>query len=397
MIGSSCARPLRVPGTTASSAPSFESRIRTAASTGLSRRGRPLGTVTAPFAGCGDLFRHHRSEGARGPAVGTQRGAGSSRRERTQELEASNARLRESERRFPPARRRRDRLRDLHARSRGQRRQLEPGRRAHQGLQPRRKSSASISRASTPRRIGGTGFRAQLSTTPIATGKYEAEGWRVRKDGSRFWASVVINAIRDADGKLLGFAKVTRDLTGDAARQPRSSSARSQKMEAIGQLTGGIAHDFNNLLTVIIRQSRDAAASSGAHLPERAPAAIHRRLRLRGASRAALLTQRLLAFLAPPAARAEARRRQHASSPACPSCCAARCGEAIAIETVLAGGLWHTLVDPNQLENRPAEPRGQCARRHARRRQADDRDRQRATSTRPMPRRTRRCRRASMS
>ena len=51
------------------------------------------------------------------------------------------------------------------------------------------------------------------------TGKYEAEGWRVRKDGSRFWASVVINAIKDAEGQLLGFAKVTRDLTGKARRR----------------------------------------------------------------------------------------------------------------------------------------------------------------------------------
>jgi len=45
------------------------------------------------------------------------------------------------------------------------------------------------------------------------TGRYQDDGWRVRKDGTRFWANVVINAIRDADGTLLGFAKLTRDMT----------------------------------------------------------------------------------------------------------------------------------------------------------------------------------------
>ena len=44
-------------------------------------------------------------------------------------------------------------------------------------------------------------------------GRFEAEGWRVRKDGTRFWANVVIDPIRDPEGKLVGFAKVTRDLT----------------------------------------------------------------------------------------------------------------------------------------------------------------------------------------
>jgi PAS domain S-box-containing protein len=87
-------------------------------------------------------------------------------------------------------------------------------------------------------------------------GKYLAEGWRQRKDGSRFWASVVIDAIRDPQGTLIGFAKVTRDESERREAQAKLDEAReqlfqSQKMEAIGKLTGGIAHDFNNLLTVI--------------------------------------------------------------------------------------------------------------------------------------------------
>src|SRR6202045_378754 len=85
--------------------------------------------------------------------------------------------------------------------------------------------------------------------TARRTGKYEAEGWRVRKDGTRFWANVVIDAIHDGTGQLIGFAKITRDLTERRAAEERLRQA--EKMEAIGQLTGGVAHDFNNLLTVI--------------------------------------------------------------------------------------------------------------------------------------------------
>jgi len=93
--------------------------------------------------------------------------------------------------------------------------------------------------------------------TARETGRYEAEGWRVRKDGSRFWASVVLDAIHDGDGKLIGFAKVTRDMSEKREAQLRLDESReqlfrSQKMEALGQLTGGLAHDFNNLLTAIL-------------------------------------------------------------------------------------------------------------------------------------------------
>ena len=66
------------------------------------------------------------------------------------------------------------------------------------------------------------------------------------QDGTKFLASVVIDPLRDASGRLVGFAKITRDI--DERVQQQQALAQYQKMDALGQLTGGIAHDFNNLI-----------------------------------------------------------------------------------------------------------------------------------------------------
>ncbi len=127
-------------------------------------------------------------------------------------------------------------------------------------------------------------------------GRFDAEGWRVRKDGTRFWASVVIDAIYDDDKELIGFAKITRDITErreaqEALAQTQAALFQAQKMETVGQLTGGIAHDFNNLLTIIVNSldllTRNVTGARETRLIESAQ---------RASQRGAQLTQQLLAF-----------------------------------------------------------------------------------------------------
>jgi PAS domain S-box-containing protein len=181
--------------------------------------------------------------------------------------------------------------------------------------------------------------------TAIRTGAFEAEGWRVRKGGGKFWASVVITAIHDDGGKLLGFSKVTRDLTEKRAAEEQLRQA--QKMEAIGQLAGGIAHDFNNLLTVIggALETLQRRASPGSDDSRRLIRAA-----MRGVERAANLTYRLLAF---------SRRQPLDPKPlelnrlviGMSDLLSRTLGEHVTIETVLSGGLWRVAADPNEVEN----------------------------------------------
>jgi PAS domain S-box-containing protein len=140
------------------------------------------------------------------------------------------------------------------------------------------------------------GMPAKSLETAAREGRFEKEGWRVRKDGSRFWANVVIDPIRGPDGTLIGFAKITRDLTErrhaqEALEHARAALFQSQKMEAIGQLTGGIAHDFNNLLTVIVNGLDLLARDSHDAKQVRILEGMHR-----AAERGKSLNQQLLAF-----------------------------------------------------------------------------------------------------
>jgi PAS domain S-box-containing protein len=128
-------------------------------------------------------------------------------------------------------------------------------------------------------------------------GRFEKEAWRVRKDGSRFWAHVIIDPIRDDEGNAIGYAKITRDITErrkaeEELQKAREFSLQAQKLEAIGQLTGGIAHDFNNLLMAVLgslellRKRLSDDPKSIALLENAA----------QGAQRGTTLTKRMLAF-----------------------------------------------------------------------------------------------------
>jgi PAS domain S-box-containing protein len=183
-------------------------------------------------------------------------------------------------------------------------------------------------------------------------GRFEAEAWRCRKDGSRFWASVVLDPVYQK-GKLVGFVKITRDLTERRQTQlelerSREALAQSQKMESIGQLTGGLAHDFNNLLTGItgsLDLIEKRMAEGRTDELDRYIAAAQS-----SAARAASLTHRLLAF---------ARRQTLDPKPTdvnklisgIMELVERAIGPQIERKTRLEADLWATLCDSNQLEN----------------------------------------------
>ena len=192
-------------------------------------------------------------------------------------------------------------------------------------------------------------------TLATASGeRFEAEGWRVRKDGAHFWATIVVDPIRNDNGEIGGFAKVTRDITERMEtqrilRETQEQLAVSQRMEAVGQLSGGIAHDFNNLLMIIMgnleraRHDAQGLGASAANLQRSIANAM------RGAQRAAALTQRLLAF----------SRRQPLNPaildlnkylPSVGDFLQRSLGETIEIEVTGAPVLWPIEVDVPQLE-----------------------------------------------
>ncbi|MGH1588688.1 ATP-binding protein [Methylobacterium phyllosphaerae] len=192
------------------------------------------------------------------------------------------------------------------------------------------------------------GVPVRALETARQEGRFEAEGWRMRKDGTRFWASVVIDAISEDTGQLIGFAKVTRDITERqstqaALEQARASLFQAQKMEALGGLSSGIAHDFNNILTVVL---------GNLDLLRRTPE--HRRERLinnavQAVEQGRKLTQRLLAF-----------GRRHLHQPEVLDLNPLILGMDdmlkqslrgdIQVVFDLTGGLWPVKVDPDQLQ-----------------------------------------------
>jgi PAS domain S-box-containing protein len=180
-------------------------------------------------------------------------------------------------------------------------------------------------------------------STAARTGRSEEEGWRVRRDGSKFWASGVLSPIHDSAGALLGFAKITRDLT--ERRKLEEQLQQAQKLEATGSLAAGVAHDFNNVLSVVLSYSELLASGLKAGDPM-----LEDLQQIRAAGlRAAALTRQLLAF-----------SRQQALQPQIVDLTAVvgtmekmlrrLIGEDVTLTTICSPALGKVLVDPGQME-----------------------------------------------
>src|SRR5690606_38008597 len=184
-----------------------------------------------------------------------------------------------------------------------------------------------------------------------AEGRFEHEGWRLRKDGSRFFAHVIIDPLYDPTGAFAGFAKITRDISEkraaeEALKRTERALQQSQKMESIGKLTGGVAHDFNNLLQIILGNLQLLSIE----LEGDEPAQKHISTALDGVNRGARLASYLLAF-----------GRRQALDPkvvnfgraivAMEETLRRTLGESIEVETVISRGLWNTLIDITQVES----------------------------------------------
>ena len=186
--------------------------------------------------------------------------------------------------------------------------------------------------------------------TAMREGRFENRAWRVRKDGTRFFAHVVVDPIWGDTGTLLGFAKITRDITEatqaqKVLEQTREALFQAQKMQAIGQLSGGIAHDFNNLLTVILGNLEIVRKRVGdnpkvTRLVDNAT---------QGALRGVSLTQRMLAF-----ARRQELKSESVEIPALvegiSGLLRSSLGPSVQLETRFSPDLVPVMADVNQLE-----------------------------------------------
>ena len=188
---------------------------------------------------------------------------------------------------------------------------------------------------------------AGLPSTGLAAarseGRWEHEGWRVRKDGSRFFANVVIDAIREK-GEVVGFAKITRDITEKRTAELRLRQA--EKFKAVGVFTGGAAHDFNNLLMAV----QGSLELLRKRLPDDQRSLALLDNAMQGAKRGSALTQRMLAF----ARRQELKRESIDVATlltGMSDLLLQSLGPAIDLETHVPRDLPRIVTDPGQLEN----------------------------------------------
>jgi PAS domain S-box-containing protein len=194
------------------------------------------------------------------------------------------------------------------------------------------------------------GAPARALYTASREGRFETEAWRLRKDGSVFWANVVIDPIHDEGGELVGFAKITRDITERRNAQlelqeAQRQRAHAQRMDALGQLTGGVAHDFNNLLMVVSGHIRtlQKAVADDTKLSRAANAISY------AAERGAALTRQLLTFSRRQALNPKIFQIAESVS-ACRTMLESSAGSAVRLNFALAPDLWPVNVDQSELE-----------------------------------------------
>jgi PAS domain S-box-containing protein len=184
----------------------------------------------------------------------------------------------------------------------------------------------------------------------IAQSRFVVEGWKRRKDSSRFWCHTVINALYGRDRQIDGFAVILHDRTAqrtgdDGAGRTDDQLRQAQRMEAIGRLAGGIAHDFNNLLTAIQGHVQFLLDD----LPAGHPSTQDAHEIKKAADRATSLTRQLLTF---------SRRQESQSRVVCLNEIIAEMGnllrrvinEDIQLQTSLASDLAPVRADPGQIE-----------------------------------------------
>jgi PAS domain S-box-containing protein len=199
----------------------------------------------------------------------------------------------------------------------------------------------SLERFHTPEEVAA-GAPAERLQRAAETGSHFVEAWRVRKDGTRFWAEVATTALRAGAGPQ-GFVVVARDLT--ERRKLEDQFRQAQKLEAVGRLAGGVAHDFNNLLTVINGYGDLVLGALAPGDPNRDAVAAIRD----AGERAAAVTSQLLAFsrkaivepkvIDPNAVIDQAYRLLNRLV-----------GEDVLLTTALAPDLYLVKADPTQLE-----------------------------------------------
>ncbi len=188
-------------------------------------------------------------------------------------------------------------------------------------------------REAVPRVAAGQTVRREIQVN------LPEHGWR--------WFDFQMRPVWDANGAVVAIVPEAVEVT--ERRRAEEALRQAQKMEAIGQLTGGVAHDFNNLLTIIVGSLETLQRNLRAHGANGAALQPPLESAMRGAQRAASLTQRLLAF-----------SRQQPLEPkpvdlgrlvsGMSDMLRRTIGEQITIETVLEPALWRVNIDANQLE-----------------------------------------------